>query len=258
VNDTVPAITALTRQDRDLRRPPRWAFLLLAAALTATWSVWALHAFRGEMRTVSMEEFRSDLATGTVLTYKGVTEISHDRVWPPSDETRLSTAPIPEPGAPTTSVDRPIMALVYYVDAWRAPIRIVMVAPFAGAGSDAVDVHELIQELDSAGVRPKVDFVPADDWHPNPSAEWAQVWGVATGVLALVALFAIRPTRGTRWFWFWIFGAPLGLGILTYVVAECLRPRSRLLPSDSRPVDGRLIGVVGFAILGAARLLVPM
>lgn len=257
MNDTDPAITAPTRQDRDLRRPPRWALLVLAAALTVTWSSWALHAFRGEMRTISVEEFRSDLATGTVLTYEGVTEISHDRVWPPSDETRLSTAPIPDPGAPTTSVDRSIMALLYYVDAWRAPIRLVMVAPFAGAGPDAVDVHELIQELDAAGVRPKAEFVPPDDWHPNPSADRAQVWGLATGVLALVALFAIRPTRGTRWFWFWLFGAPLGLGVLAYVVAECLRP-SRTIPTADGGAQGRLKGIIGFAIQGAAKLLVPI
>jgi hypothetical protein len=153
-------------------------------------------------------------------------------------------------------VDRPITALAYYVDAWRAPIRIVIVAPFAGAGPDAVDVHEVIQELEAAGVVPKAEFVPAMEWHANPSAELAQVWGGVTGVLALMALFAIRPTRGTRWFWFWLFGAPLGLGILAYAAVECLRP-SRTVPTAEGGAQGRLRGVVGFAAQVGTKFVIP-
>lgn len=240
------------------RQLPRWAVLLVAALLVGSWSVWALHAYRAHPPVVSVAELRSDLASGTVRTYVGLTEFRNNRVWPADDDLRISTAPIPEPGAPTTSNDRPIIALMYYLDASRSPMRVVFVAPFGQAEPGAVGVHELVHELDAAGIQPREEFVPSMEWHANPWAEWAQVWGTVTGLLALLALFAIRPKRGTRWFWFWVFGVPLGLGVVAYAVLECVLPRRSDPVANDRPSKGRLIGVVGFAVAGATKLLIPL
>lgn len=253
---TAPASALETHEDGGVRRPPRWAMLVLAAVLCATWSLWALHAFRADLRTVSVEEFRDDLATGSVHTYVGLTEFHPDRAWPADDRIRISTAEIPDVDAPAASTDPRIVAVAYYVDAWRAPMRVVLVGPL-DAGPGALPAHELVRELEAAGIPPKAEFVPAPEWQANPAAEWAQVWGVATMVLALVSLLAIRPTRGTRWFWFWLFSAPLGLGILAYLVAECLRPRRAAPAVDGQAPPGRFRGVWGLAVQVGAKFLIP-
>lgn len=190
-------------------------------------------------------------------TYEALTEFRPDRAWPPPEETRFSTTGIPDRDDPRASTDPAIVAVAYYVDAWRAPIRVVHVAPFAQAGPGALEVDQLVAELEAAGVPPGADFGLALEWDPNPAAEAAEIWGLVTGALALMALFAIRPTRGTRWFWFWLFGAPLGLGVLAYVAGECLRPKRPMPLADGSPAGGRLRGVVGIAIQIGAKLLLP-
>lgn len=235
------------------RQPPRWGVLLLAALLIGSWSTWAVHAYRAELRIVTMDELRSDLSAGIVRSYDRVTSIRSDRAWPPADETSYDTAQTPDPGAPsTTGVG--VMTVAYHVDAWVAPTRILQIGPTDGE-SEVVDVPEVIQELDAAGVAPR-DRGRAEAPRADPR-ESAQVWGYVTGLLALVALFAIRPTRGTRWFWFWIFGAPLGLGVLAHVVAECLLPKRSSPPAEVGRRDGRLIGVVGFLTQVGAKFLIP-
>lgn len=238
------------------RRLPRWAALLVAALLVGSWSVWALHAYGADVRTVSMAEFRSDLASGAVRSYVGVSEFREQRLWLRDNGSEFTTTEL-EADATRSPTDPPVVAVAYDLDAWRSPIRIVRVAPFAGPSPGAVDVSELVQELDAAGVAPMGTFEPTPEWHPNPAAEWAQVWGPVTGALALLALFAIRPTRGTRWFWFWVFGVPLGLGVLAYAVAEGVRPRAVERVADGRLSPGRWSGLVGFALQGATTFLIP-
>jgi hypothetical protein len=68
---------------------------------------------------------------------------------------------------------------------------------------------------------------------------------VIGGLILLVA--GPVPTRGNRWFWFWTAGAPGGLGVLAYVLAERIWPSARPLPLDRRS-DRRWHGFAGFGV----------
>lgn len=250
---TAPTPEDAVQEPRTIRPLPRWAVLLLAALLVGSWSTWAVHAYRAELRIVTMNELRGDLSAGIVRSYDVVTALRSDRAWSPPDETSYDTAQTPDPGAASTTGPG-VMTVAYHVDSWVAPIRIVQVVP-SDAGSDLVDVPEVIRELEAAGVRPR-DRVPAEVPQANPRQS-AEVSGFVAGLLALMAMLAIRPTRGTRWFWWWVFGAPLGLGVLAYVVAECLLPKRTAPPAAGGRREGRHIGLVGFLIQVAARFLIP-
>lgn len=250
---TAPTPEDAVQVPRTIRPLPRWAVLLLAALLVGSWSTWAVHAYRAELRIVTMDELRSDLSAGIVRSYDVVTAMRSQRAWPPPDETSYDTAQTPDPGAPGTTGPGAVTA-AYHVDSWVAPIRIVQVVT-TEAGSDVVDVLEVIQELEAAGIPPR-DRVPAEVRQANPRQS-AEVSGLVLGLLALMALLAIRPTRGTRWFWFWVFGAPLGLGVLAHVVVECLLPKRSSPPAEVGRRDGRLIGVVGFLVQVGAKFLIP-
>ena len=225
--------------------------MLLALLIVGSWSAWAVQAYRAHVRTVTMADLRSDLSDGIVRSYDGLTEFRRERAWPPQDRDSLATAPMPEPGAPTA--DARVVTVVYYVDAWVAPIRILSIAP--PNGSEVVDVLEVRQELDAAGV-PSREQAPDRGPVTNP-AESAQVSGLVTGLLALVGLFVIRPTRGTRWFWFWLFGAPLGLGVLAWVVLEGFHLRRHSRSGEPAREGRRLPGLFGFLMQGGAKFLIP-
>jgi len=67
---------------------------------------------------------------------------------------------------------------------------------------------------------------------------------VILGALAVfVVLLAGPPPRaGNRWFWFWMFGLPAGLGFVAYAVVELIGLRRRPDP----PMAERLSGLRGF------------
>ena len=68
-------------------------------------------------------------------------------------------------------------------------------------------------------------------------------------VSTLVVILGPRPRRGTRWFWFWVVGGPLSLGVPIFAVAELLRPRYELDGTVHPPgVAGRWSGLAGFAL----------
>ena len=66
--------------------------------------------------------------------------------------------------------------------------------------------------------------------------------------LALVVL-GPRPSRGTRWFWFWLLFAPLFLAVPLFAVAERMRPR-RWPEGTEHPkgAAGRWNGLTGLAV----------
>ncbi len=58
-----------------------------------------------------------------------------------------------------------------------------------------------------------------------------------------------RPRRGTRWFWFWVLGGPLSVGVPIFAVAELLRPRHEVEDTvHPAGVAGRWNGLAGFAL----------
>ena len=65
----------------------------------------------------------------------------------------------------------------------------------------------------------------------------------------LVVIVGPRPRRGTRWFWFWVVGGPLSVGVPIFAVAELLRPQYEPVGIVHPPgVAGRWSGLAGFAI----------
>ena len=68
-------------------------------------------------------------------------------------------------------------------------------------------------------------------------------------ITMLVVILGPRPRRGTRWFWFWVVGGPLAVGVPIFAVAELVRPRYELEGTVHPPgVAGRWSGLAGFAI----------
>ena len=58
------------------------------------------------------------------------------------------------------------------------------------------------------------------------------------------------PRRGNRWFWFWVIGTPLGLGVLAYAVLALLRPESPARPAERRWRGW--VGLIGMLLVGVA------
>ena len=75
--------------------------------------------------------------------------------------------------------------------------------------------------------------------------------GLAFWVPALAAVLVwITPRLGTRWFWFWVSSLSLGIGLLAFVLLECLR--------DPEPRKNRRSGLVGFGWASGASLLLSL
>lgn len=77
---------------------------------------------------------------------------------------------------------------------------------------------------------------------------------VARLALLLVGLAGIcggvRPQIGNRWYWFWMCGITLGVGLLAYAVFECLR--------DPKARTGRFGGGTGFLTMIAGSLAMSL
>ena len=81
-----------------------------------------------------------------------------------------------------------------------------------------------------------------------PSDRVANAGAVLLFVGFVVVVLGPRPRRGTRWFWFWIVGGPLSVGLPIFAVAELLRPRYEAEGTVHPPgVAGRWSGLAGFA-----------
>lgn len=88
----------------------------------------------------------------------------------------------------------------------------------------------------------------------------ASTVGLAFGLAALAFIvFGPRPVRGTRWYWFWIAGVPLGLGFAAYAVRELMHPE--VVRPRRSGFDGFVTTIIcGFVLAGltmTAAWLVP-
>jgi hypothetical protein len=192
--------------------------LALAVLLLGGWVTWAATTYPSQLRIVSADTFRQDLAAGHVVAFRAVSNVRHDRVWPPDGSPDQVDLPATnEDGTPDRAdgvSDGPPPTVAYWTDAAVGPVRVL----------DANDPRSpsaemAIMQLRDAGVPPAG---VANHW----PGDRADVWGLLTGALTLlVIVFGPVPTRGTRWFWFWVTGVPWGLGVVAYAVLELVRPR---------------------------------
>ena len=103
----------------------------------------------------------------------------------------------------------------------------------------------LVQQLTAAGVP---EAAPSELWF-HPSQRVNNAGALLLFVSLVVVILGPRPRRGTRWFWFWLVGGPVSVGIAVFAVAELLRPRYE--PEGTvhpRGVAGRWSGLAGFAL----------
>ncbi len=79
-------------------------------------------------------------------------------------------------------------------------------------------------------------------------------WAVSLSVLALALMR--RPRSGTRWFWLWMSGLPLGLGVFWYLFRE-LGPNASLEPAQQR-TRGWVGLVFNFLVTSVAQSVVAL
>jgi hypothetical protein len=239
--DTVPRALGVSRPT---------GLRVLGLAVLALWATWAVLTWLSAPRFVTDEQLHADLAAGRIQTWRLATELHPERDWPPGAAGSWSFGTLAQretDGLPADWDRRPVEAVVYWVDGDVAPVR------FAGAlpGGDPL---ALVSELRQAGATQTapVTFQP-------PDRDRGAAWGLAAFALGLlVVLGNTRPTRGTRWFWFWLQWVPLGLGTVAYAVVELVLPggppRVWGLRGGSR--RRRLLGWEGLFLLLASFLLV--
>jgi hypothetical protein len=233
-------VDAQTQRERVLR-------LAAAGLILALWAAWALLTWQNAIRTVDVDQFHQDLASGEVLTYRLTANTRHDRPWPPSGigSTDFDTIALDDSGVPEDG--QVADGLVYWMGSGVGRERIVpydaFVTPYLDPPRQAIE----------AGVRPVV--LPPDQ-APTPDA--GAPYGWAASALMVGALIAQKPRRATRWFWFFFLQAPLGLGAVTYAVSElALRPSGLAMVGDQpRPRRRAWPGLAGFAFAGLATILV--
>jgi hypothetical protein len=218
--------------------------LALGLLLVVGWVVWAALTWQSQVRYVTSEDLRSDLAAGHVTSYVLVTNVRPSRGWPPSGSADLYDLPALDPDGTVERVPGTgSPALMYFTDHRIGPVRVLDPARF----SSYAEMYA--QQLRDSGIpttRGTGMSAPAPD-------DRYQVVGFALGALALGSV-VLAPRRGTatRFFWFWVIGIPGALGVLAYAACELLRPRRD--GAASPPPDGpaqtgfRLRGLHGFVL----------
>ncbi|MGG5257668.1 hypothetical protein [Phycicoccus avicenniae] len=205
----------------------------VGVVLVLGWVVWLACALLALPRPVSAGTLEQDLAAGRVASWHPVLLDRHEESlfqWVDRRE--------PSPVAPGSEVAPPERRTVgYLVDGVVGRYRVVDVT---GVGD------ELAQRMRDAGV-PLVLPLRGDPGTVVPPD--VERWGaVALGFAGfLLVVSGPRPTRGTRWFWFWLLGLPAGLGVLAYAVLEVLRPLPPHVPWAVP--QGRMGGWRGFLVL---------
>ena len=132
------------------------------------------------------------------------------------------------------------VSVAYWVDAPVAQLRVV-----DPNGLSSEIPAALVQQLTAAGVP---EAAPSELWF-HPSQRVYNAGALLLFVSLVVVILGPRPRRGTRWFWFWLLGGPVSVGIAVFAVAELLRPRYE--PEGTlhpKGVAGRWSGLAGFAL----------
>ena len=227
-----PAGTATTRTCRDAAWTRRTR-LVVAAVLGVLWLLWAVTTWHAQVRPVTADQLRSDVAAGDVTGYTLTRSVDvTDHGWPEPDTTDLPTAGDGRHGG--IVLYRTASGSLRYV----VGIRQVDPGDIRGGYGDvgATDLsRDLVATLDGAGVAHRSAFYP-----PN-------LPGAAAGLLTLAALALLlgapRPTRGTRWFWFWlVYLTPGAVGLLGYAAAELVAPA----PAGAKRLPGLAGAALGF------------
>ncbi|NNM47200.1 hypothetical protein [Knoellia koreensis] len=210
---------------------------LLAALLIGGWLAWATVTYVTQAREVSVKQFTTDLEAGDIVAFRAVSNVRGgygrwaedpiDYDIPATDASGRLLPPVEDAGSIT---------VMYWTDNPIGRIRIV--------DDYSVPVEERIAALHQADVPPNTAL-------DGPS-DAGQAVALALGLVTLLAIIGGPvPTRGTRWFWFWVLGLLWGWGVVAYAVGELLRPRAPEAvgaESGAVPRRRRWSGWEGFAV----------
>lgn len=227
-------------------------------ALVVAWLVLLAGLWVTQPRLVPQGFLADDVAQGRATAYRVVT-VDEDLVRGPFSgpyRIDLMLAPDDQDGVVDGSADGRPLTVAYWVDAPVAGLRVLDVdASFAGSADDLVAPF-VAAGVPEAGASVLYRGVAANRFY-NAGA-------LLLLVSTLVVIFGPRPRRGTRWFWFWLVGGPLAVGVPVFAVAELLRPRYEA-PGTVHPpgVAGRWSGLAGFGIgilvsIGGALILMGL
>ncbi|HET7819905.1 MAG TPA: hypothetical protein VFL10_00120 [Ornithinibacter sp.] len=213
----------------------------LGWVLLAAWVAWLVALWVAQPRLVPQEFLTGELVQGRPTSFSVVT-VEQDRggaftpyrldVSSVSDEDRAAALDGTYSGPPVT--------VAYWID---APVGRLRVVDPNGLSSDVPAA--LVQDLTAAGVP---EAPPGTLWLDPPAQRTYDAGALLLLVSTLVVILGPRPRRGTRWFWFWVVGGPLSIGVALFAVAELIRPRHE--PAGTvhpRGVAGRWNGLTGFA-----------
>jgi hypothetical protein len=202
----------------DRPQAPGWrrgVALFLGLVLVVGWVAWALLTWQSQLRFVTVEDLKSDVAGGHVTSYLIVSNVRPTRTWPATGSIDLYDLPaLDEQGNAERTPGSALPVLMYFTDHTVGPTRVL------DPGRFSAYAEMYAQELRASGVP---TYRGTDTDVPLPDDRY-QLWGLGLGVLALGSVvFGPRPDRGTRFFWFWVIGIVDGLGVLAYAVGEPLR-----------------------------------
>ena len=218
--------------------------------LAVGWVGWLAVAWVAVVRLVPLATLEDDLEAGRVLAFR---EVLLDRsgseaewvdtpdigYWTVDSLGRLDgDSAVDGTGASVT--------VTYWVD---GPVATQRVLDLAGDRAAAAAVGD---RLRAAGVPPDLSFGSDFLSRPDRQRQLTTVLGLVT--FGLIVL-GPRPGRGTRWFWFWLLAAPLGLGVLAYAVVELVQP-GRLHGTDAG--RRRQSGLAGLLLVVLASVLVGL
>ncbi|WP_299446171.1 hypothetical protein [uncultured Phycicoccus sp.] len=237
-----PGLGSAPRGRRRTDLATGWVMVLL-------WAAWLVLTAMTQPRLVTPDRLAEDLAAGRVVTWQ-VVEVRSDRDQMEGWAADITTNPLPLSGgeADLTAAQLGPPALAYWVDGRVGRMRIVDPALAAPGGpAPAVD------RVRGAGV-PEASEMRDVSVVLGLERDWP-AW--AAGPLGLLFLASVvlgpAPTRGTRWFWFWLVWGTLGLGVLAYAVWEVLRPAPRQgapgAPRRLRGWSGLVVAIVGSLVL---------
>jgi hypothetical protein len=215
----------------------------LGWVLLVAWAAWLVAVWVTQPRLVPQEFLADELAQGNLTGYRLVT-VDEDGgrggfsgphrldLYPVADEDLAESLDGTYSGSP--------VSVAYWVDAPVARLRVV-----DPNGLSSEVPAALVEQLTAAGVP---EAAPSELWfHPSQRVN-------NLGVLLLFASLVVvilgpRPRRGTRWFWFWLLGGLVSVGIAIFAVAELVRPRYEPEGTVHPPgVAGRWSGLAGFAL----------
>ncbi len=205
--------------------------------------LWLAAFWVTQPRIVPQDFVAADLARGDVTAYRLVTVDQDFGRGPFSSAEGIDVyaASDDQDGVVDGAADGRPVTVAYWVD---APVATLRVLDTNGLSSDTPAA--LVETFRAAGV-PEAEA--SRFYRGLPSDRIASAGAVLLFVGFLVVVLGPRPRRGTRWFWFWIVGGPLSVGLPIFAVAELLRPRYEAEGTVHPPgVAGRWSGLAGFAL----------